>query len=149
MKKLIGILATLLCSCAVMYSADSSQHPPVIVAQRAFRGQGAAISPTTLFTPATDGMYLVSVYVSASNTAGGKAFPNVYLSWTDDVNAWQSQQIGVSGGSSLNFTWGSGQFVVVDLAHQPIQMGTTAPFNPSDDAANVTTYDLYVVVEQL
>jgi hypothetical protein len=149
MKKLIGILATLLCSCAVMYSADNSQHPPVIVAQRAFRGQRAAILPTTLFTPATDGMYLVSVYVSASNTADGKAFPNVFLSWTDDVNSWQSQQIGVSTGSSLNVTWGSGQFVVVELAHQPIQVSTNASNNSSDDAANSATYNLYVVVEQL
>lgn len=106
-------------------------------------------SPTTMFTPATDGMYLVSVYVSSTNTSGGRISPDVFLSWTDDVNSWQSQQIAVSIGTGYNVTWGSTQFVVFDLAHQPIQLSTTTPYYPSVDAANVATYNLYVVVEQL
>ena len=48
-------------------------------------GQVATIPLTTLFTPATDGQYQISVYASCTVAGGGGSTLTVAIGWTDDT----------------------------------------------------------------
>jgi len=63
MKKL-AIAFVLLLACAWFALADNPHIPrgPVIIAEASFLNQTADLPETTVFTPATTGMYRVSVY---------------------------------------------------------------------------------------
>jgi hypothetical protein len=143
MKKLVGVLAVLLCvSAALMHSADNLPHQPIVVAERGFNGQTASIPATTLFTPAKGGVYRVTAYVESSNFSG-TYFPEVFLSWTDDFVSNQDQQMIGALGNTGNAAWNSLQLTVRAVADQPIQFSTVE--NPNEQGI----CNFYFVVEQL
>ena len=142
MKKLVGACAVLLCmSTVAVHSADSLPRQPVVVTQRAFKGQTESISATTLFTPARGGLYRISAYVDSSNFSG-TYFPEVFLSWTDDFVSNQVQMPAAMGNAG-NAAWASLQLTVRGIANQPIQFSTTE--NPNEQGI----CNFYFVVEQL
>ena len=137
------VIGSMLCSFVVTLMAQTPvKHSPEIVAQKSFIAQMASISPTTVFTPASTGIFRVTGYLEQSNTAEGYS-PEVFVSWTGDFASYQDQ---VNGGLSYS---GSAAAVTLNLlvvhgaANQPIQISTSV--NPSEQG----TYNLYVVVEKL
>jgi hypothetical protein len=126
------------------------RHAPVVVAEREFKGQTTSIPVTTLFTPACDCMFRISVYQEqpdVENTLDlGPLTQAPYLSWTDDFSQYQSAILTGSGlipaelGKPAYYTH---QIIVHSAANQPIQ------FNALEDPRDHSAFDMYVVVEEL
>lgn len=57
---------------------------PCIVASQSFTAQSAVFGPTTIYTPAADGLFRANIYAESSDTTAGDGLA-VKLFWQDDI----------------------------------------------------------------
>jgi hypothetical protein len=66
----------------------ASPPPPVIVAKQRLVNQTAPIPATTIFTPAHDGVYRLSVYATLTKSdPSSQAYWSFVADWTDDAGS--------------------------------------------------------------
>ena len=107
---------------------------PQFITSTSFVDQTMQFSPVTLFTPATTGVYRISM--GGACTSAGNS-PTIDLAWTDqDGNA----QTGAY--SPIPYAGATGAIAIIS-AHVGDAVTLSAGFNAS------VNYSLYVVVEQL
>ena len=144
MKHLIT-LAMLVCLCPAVVVAQNpvtaTTTPTVVVAHRSFTGRTSNIQQTVLFTPASTGIFRVTVDVEESDTSDASPV-EPFISWTSDFTVVDASvpltvnQAGVSASAS-------GQITIRAHAGTPIQL--IALVDPKERG----TYNLYVVIEKL
>jgi hypothetical protein len=132
-------------------SPATSVTSPQIVAKGRLVNQTAPIPTTTIFTPAQNGLYRLSVYATVSKAdASSSAFWFYSAGWTDEagiesafdlLNGYsntlgQFQSPGLYGGASLTFEAKAGTPVTYSVTHDP----------PSPDNS---VYALYYTLERL
>ena len=105
---------------------------PQIVAKVSLKNQTSSIPLTTIYTPASDGEFLVSVYLTDTSVTGSAG---VVVQWTDEMGTWQS---GPSNGGPQQ----RGTFMIHAIAGQPIQY-----FVDYSDSHSVP-YNLFITVVQ-
>jgi len=111
---------------------------PCVVASVSLTNQTTTVTLATLFTPAADGLYRISVYMSTSPTKGSTwAYA---LLWTDDNKARNSgrQQLSPGAFSSFNAP-------VRSLAGQSMSYSISAGQSIPPGAS----YNVFITVEQL
>jgi hypothetical protein len=159
MYKTLCVVALLLPTFALAQGSKSAPattySSPQIVAKGKFPNQTVAIPTTTILTPAKDGLYRLSVYVTMTTTGNPGSTWNYNLSWTDDAGPqslpsflfaldyltgpfFQFANIGF--GASL----GGPVTVFEAKAGTPITYSVTQS-GPADSSA----YSLYYVLERL
>lgn len=112
---------------------------PQIVASLEFNDRTTAISPTTLFTPAEDGLFVLHYYVSPRTGSTGNV--STTATWTDDGGP---QSDNLSGSDFSDSTSGSsGSMTFRAKASQAIDV-STALFGGSGQV-----YDAYYTLIQL
>jgi hypothetical protein len=97
---------------------------------RSFISQTGTLADTTLFTPATDGDFLVSVYMEDIT---GTASVQTTLKWTDDIGAQSITQVSAGSVSQVKS--------IHAIAGQPVTIGAT-------DFGGSQTYNIFVVAVQ-
>jgi hypothetical protein len=135
-------------------SSTAELPSPLIVAKAKLKNQTAAIPTTTIYTPAQDGLYRLSVYATMiTNNEFSQSQWQYGVAWTDDegsqsapyllyqgdnvlVEFWSSEnQLNPMGGVILSFEAKAGTPITYNMAQ-----------NGSPDG---TTYSLYYVLERL
>jgi hypothetical protein len=133
-----------------------------IVAQVSVTGQTAAIPTTTLFTPASNGLYRISSYGVVTVPNGTFGQWDVQLNWTDDsgselcsnyqpcqlMEMWSDPVETHFGGAMGN----QGSFVPNTTTVVQVKAGVPVTYSVvADSNGNPTgsTYELYITVEQL
>jgi hypothetical protein len=144
-KLVLSILGVVVLAAALVphWNVEASKPVPVIVSKQSFINQTSSIGTTALFTPAVDGDYRISLYVSgyvvACNSGASTLAPHVHLDWTDDLKS-NSNTFDLSVGNHC--AWDSIQgFIIHATAGNPINVSTTVF---SSDAGNY-----YFTVEEL
>jgi len=123
---------------AVPVWADGSGLVPRIVAKQAIVGQVGAFPPITLFLPANDGDYRISVYITSATIVNSNRVVALDYHWADEHGAQSST---VSAGGSAN---GLGR--VIDVLR--VVGGNAISIGPSVNFSdNVDTYSVYITVE--
>ena len=110
-----------------------SAEVAAIVASQSWNAQTTALAETAVFTPAADGLYRLTVYLSMSAGTGGVT-PHFYF--TDDAGA-QTRQFDPS---NVNFPV-SYEMLVKAKSGDAISVSTSITGSP--------TYDFYATVESL
>jgi hypothetical protein len=117
-------------------NAAANAGAPFQVGAANLSGQTAAITATTLFTPASSGLYRVNYYVVVTTTGTSVNLVLGILS-TDDAAA-RTQNAATVSCAATNFTQGS---FIVRATATPIQYQTTM--------TGTCTYSAFVAVERL
>ena len=125
---------------------------PVVVAKGKLFNQTTSITTTTLFTPASTGLYRLTVYATVSS-ADQSSFQgwNYVLTWADDAGAESSNNIlAVNANATPPNAWGSSTFLSPGcvstfeaIANSPV----TYSFEQTGPSS--TAISLYWVVERL
>jgi hypothetical protein len=112
---------------------------PCVVASVSLTNQTEPITPTTLFAPATSGLFHVTYYLESSHVNGSVWY--ISFKWTDDLKTRGTGSFGANPGgiSGQSLSW---NFRCV--AGQPIQYSVTG-----QDNSGGQSFDLFVTVEQL
>lgn len=114
---------------------------PVIVGTVSLTGQTSNIASTTIYTPATAGLYRLSVY-ALTTTAGSAGVLDVSFNWTDDEQAQSSLMIDDLD-LAVDKTAGSNSIFIRSTA-SAIQYSTTITGGSGSPA-----YSLFIVAEKL
>jgi hypothetical protein len=145
MKQLVAVAILMGLSCICFAQAANTRGNgttcaalPCEVASVSVVAQTVTVPLTTLFTPAADGLFRISVYMSSSPTQGSTwAYA---LFWTDDVKARNSGRQQLSPGTFSSFS-----APVRALAGQPLSYSVSAGASNPPGA----NYNLSITVEQL
>jgi hypothetical protein len=116
-----------------------------------FESQTASISATTLFTPTSDGDFLIQVTgdIFGHDSGGDTSSLSGTIAWTaNDIDyQWQLNIINTYGNASpLNYVWESqqGTFTIHAKAGQAVAL-TTSWF-PVGSPVGSQYYDLYITI---
>ena len=125
------VVIFLICVITPLWSAS-----PVIKATKTIKDQAGNLGTTAVFTPTADGVYRVSVYISAT---AGTGSGNGQVGFVDDSENAQSLTtfLGFFVGAPGSFS-----FPIKAKANHPITIGTYS-------VSSSLTYNVYVVVESL
>ncbi len=119
----------------------SFPYAPQVVAKLALTSQTAVLPLTTVYTPAVEGDYQVSVYFTATTTTSYPPGADGSISWTDTRAQTDHSEIDSGWGSTSTFS------VCPHLpAGSPIQV-QIGTYNDGGDPS--FAYDLFVTVVQL
>jgi hypothetical protein len=133
------IARLLVLSLIVLPSAAAvGQSSPIIVVQLSLLNQ-YRITPTTLFTPTTGGVYRISTYMSRRRGPINTGAWEMGLAWKDGNNAE-----GADPGYINNTISGSANTTVIRVS-----AGTPIHYSVHPIAEPTFNYDLYITVEQL
>lgn len=115
---------------------------PQIAISASFIGKNAALAPSTIYTPAADGLYRLDYYCAASATGVAAITPQILF--TDDFGA-QSVNMNPtqSGFGQANAQVVGGSFTFKAKAGQNVQVATSL------GAGSAPTYNLYATLVQL
>jgi hypothetical protein len=144
MPKLAFCLAALLV--LLVNASGQNTSSPTIVAKIQLLNQTGVVSPTTIFTPSTTGMYRVStviVLTQANGTTDSNAYYWGQLSFNYVRTPGQADATYPLYVTKLSAS--SGVTVVMSSAGQPISFFTTSG---GGDITN-TKYNVYIEVEKL
>lgn len=146
MKKLLlglGLLAIL----ALMVHADNP-HGQTVVAEASFLNQTSSVGTTTLYTPANEGDYQVSMYLRARTTnINLSSNMDATLSWTDEFGTASGTLLGAGSLDGRLYNVGGSpnspnqSIFLHSSAGNPIQFATTYTSGGGSDA-----FDIYVAV---
>ncbi len=157
MNKVLCV-AVLLLGTIALTGRNSTAAPvgpayPLIVAKAKLLNQTAAIPTTTIYTPAQNGLYRLSVYATMTNPPADTVW-TFDFAWTDDSGSLQSgggsllQSNGDSTGSFLlaNSTYNQmGAAVIIEA-----KGGTAITYDMSQSGApDGSAYNLYYILERL
>lgn len=133
------ILAVLLASVALSLaaSAQTCSTFPCVVASVTLTDQNQAIRGTPIFTPTSDGIFRISIYISTSNGHDPSGKYEIFWDWTD-LNGPKEQSLTVFRQQGQSYT-----SIVRDIANVPIRYRVKAHYPDG------MTYNLNIVVEQL
>jgi hypothetical protein len=125
---------------------------PVILKKLVLKNQTASIPTTTLFTPATGGLFRVSAYMTQTSPGTGSGQWLLQMNWTDDAGqeydaiggvydkATQSLAYCTATESELAFVPCGATFVA--------NAGTPVTYSVQGDGGG-GTYEVFLVVERL
>jgi hypothetical protein len=133
---------------------DRRELEAKVVATRTLHQTGV-LPDTTIFTPATDGNFRISLYLSIPSQIVGQLL-GVTARWTDDSGTFRADQI--TGGANLVTQAGfvgpiapaqalSGTVFVRAKANTPIQVFGESTGDSRTDTTD--PYTLYVVLEEM
>jgi hypothetical protein len=135
-------------------SADASPSAPIgpaIVAKGKFPNQTAPIPTTTLFTPAHDGLYRASLYMTQTTAEQGNQGFQYWLTWVDDAGTETGSPIFVAANQVPPNAWGNsgygngGTILTFEAkAGQPVTYYVTQAGD-----GNAGTYSFYYTIERL
>lgn len=115
---------------------------PVIVESYSLVGKTGALSATTIYTPAEDGLYRIDYYLALAATGVANVTP--VIDFTDDFNAETVNLYGTASGfAQANAQAVGGSFTFKAKASQPIQLSTSVA------SGTTPTYNLYATLVQL
>lgn len=140
--------------------ADTSANTfssPLIVAKGRLRNQTAPIATTTIFTPAQDGLYRLSIYATITTSdPNSQSQWDVNLGWTDDTSSAQVANTVLLGNGYIH-----GEFLHVNSDGSWFALGgfgttieakagtaisyTVTQYGPSDNSV----YAVYYTLERL
>jgi hypothetical protein len=130
----------------------SSPTSPVIVVKRRLVNQTAPIPTTTIFTPAHDGVYRLSVYATLTKLdPSSQSTWNLNAAWTDDAGSELSGLGFQYGGGPIGQFCGPEGYLLGGVATTiEAKAGTPITYDmeqtgPLDSSA----YSLYYVLEQI
>jgi hypothetical protein len=122
---------------------------PLVVAQGAMLNQSGPIPTTTVYTPALDGMFRLSVYATMTNSSGNGQQWLVNVGWTDDVRQFtESGALFGNDNESIPFmTLGAGapQGAVIPFK---AKAGTPVTYSV-DGGPDGSQYSIYYALERL
>jgi hypothetical protein len=135
-------------------TTGTTSTSPLIVAKRRLVNQTAPIPTTTIFTPAQDGVFRLSVYATLTGTdSSSQSYWQWGSAWTDDAGPQNPQQVYFSPNQD-SIT--SGQFLGLDaiggglLTTIEAKAGTPITFTVSQvGGPDNSAYSLYYVLEQI
>jgi hypothetical protein len=127
------LLVLLLCSSGAFATGNV-----ITVANRSFLNQTAVLPQTTIFTPASAGMFRACIYITTQQVPS--ADPVAQFEWTDEFRA---VFFSVSGFAATTGTNGTAA-----LQCFPIHSAPSAPITVSGGATGVT-FDMFVTIEKL
>jgi hypothetical protein len=113
---------------------------PCIVASASLTGQTAPVPLTTIYTPPASGLFRVSTYLSVTRTRSVTPTWILTLGWTDDNGPRSTTTSATQNGANAN----AATAVIQAVGGQPVAYRTGL-----QGEAGETTYNLFVVVEQL
>lgn len=123
------------------------KNATVVIARKSFRNQVGPIPTTTLFTPASNGDFRVSVYLESGTITA--PFPNnqiwVNAIWTDDF----AQQCIAEGGFLSSGKYTQGSTVIHGIANKPIVINGGGPGACATTPDTIDQYNAFVTLEKL
>ena len=137
-RHLLGLL--ILTGLSLGASAQTCSPFPCVVTTATLTGQGAPLPPTAIFTPPDSGVFRISTYLSATHPINTAGTWTLYLAWTDDIGGRSAPTVAQTTSSNAN----TATFVVQAIGGKPVFYRTTAA-----GGWKGTTYNVYIVVEQL
>ena len=143
-------IALLLVAFAPVTAHSANPTSPVIVVKRRLINQTAPIPTTTIFTPAHDGVYRLSVYATLTKfDPNSQSNWQLNVNWTDDAGpelgwnvTWQS---GSTVGQFYADTTSGGAVSIIEAKAGTSITYTMEQMGPPDNSA----YSLYYVLEQI
>jgi hypothetical protein len=145
MNKTLAVAGLLLGAIAIGFATNNQPSGafigPRVVAKIDVLNQTGQISPTTLLTPRTSGMFRVSVYETMVAAGDGNS---VQINWTDEAGV-QSANV---GGTNF-FTYCVSQAGPPPCGTTLYAVGGTPIIYSTSADSNGGTYDLHIVVERL
>jgi hypothetical protein len=141
MKRVLLIVAAL-CAMSIGLFAQCATYP-CVVSTTTLTKQTHAIALTTLYTPAVEGTFRISAYLTTSKpTSAGAGEWEGHFLWNDGLRAshWGLGTATIPGTSA-----GVGSIIVHAIADRPIEYRTEIV----QGTIAGQRYDLYIVVEQL
>lgn len=113
----------------------SRPSTPIIVAKQSFLAQSAAVPITTVFTPAVEGDFRLSLYIVGTSGTGSACG---VFAWTDE-----------SSTESVDFGCGAAGPNSAAHSTSPIHATASNPIQFSTFINGTVTYDAFVIVEQM
>lgn len=138
MKRLLLALGLLMV--LVMWVHADNPHGPSVVASVSYINQASSISTTTLYTPSSDGDFLVMIYGNAQTSSNlSNSSIDFHLLWTDDQRTEDVRTaIGPGGTGTL---YSNPSIVVHATSGNPIQI--SGIYSPG--TSNLS-YNIFVTV---
>jgi hypothetical protein len=135
-------------------SSTAGLPAPVIVAKAKLKNQSAAIPTTTIYTPAQDGLYRLSVYATmTTNNEFSQSQWQYGIAWTDDDGAQSTPYLLYQGGNVLGQFWSAGDQINPmggEVLSFEAKAGTPITHNMTQNGPpDGTLYSLYYTLERL
>ncbi len=143
MRRAIVLLAVMMMCAGFSYGQSKGVPQWKVVKEIHLSGQTAVVPPTTILTPAVEGLYRISLYDSASTVVQQQTVWSIVVDWTDKTG-----QDGNVGGQLI--VQPGGMWNQYSSLCQP-KVGTAVTFAvfASDPPPQDATYDVAVVIEEL